>query len=903
MVWGVGASAVRLGIAPNHVFFARGINSQNVVVGRSNVMIEGTGAYAWQYPGDSAANFRALPPPSNFRYLLAVGINEQGDVLGAAEHELTGVTNAVIWRGSVPTLVPSISGIFELEQITDTGDILGRKGGRGFLWNSGSGFQYLPSGNFAGDSRPWRANRNGELIGRIGDRSVLWQLSGGTASSPVDLAAQIDDPDLALGAYYAINDYGEIGGSFDAALETYPVILSPIAQPSLAVDLDRDGEIEPASASGDDETSVDRPYRFWINDDDDDGELKRSPTDDVPRLPDDDGRDSANATVDGLRDLEDFVPVYFDISALLEKLPPGEFTYRLRHATGALAAVFTNLTRQSAREGVRGTIGGLTSGFGPHLDQPLGSATVCEISADGVDLFAAAPDFMELTRSGQGGVVLMEARHATNDPLVLDVERDGQVFLRLRLHLCIAPVEAMFSYVNLRAKAHGNPIAEGVRGPNYGIDDPEPPSQDPFVSEPSRRNLVFVHGYNVNGNVGRGWAASIFKRFYWSGSKDRFYAVLWRGDDGQGDGIIPSNITPDYHRNVGHAWQQGLHFRDFLESLAGDTAIVAHSLGNVVTMTALCYARDAMEPGYLRRAALPGSVRRYFALNAAAPTEAVATDSIDPADVSLMRHRLWKNYERRLWPTDWFRLFDQENDARSRLTWRDAFGGIEICTNFFSSEEEILANPTNDDTPILEPIREGGLLSWVAQEKIKGGLGVGALPLRSVTAGWSLNQEWYEESAGMLLPLSATQATEQRVATSRLPERPFFRRFQSLESGGFYPGYEGERLMAPLQDEEARDEAEKTVTVAKCLAEGIPAISFAMGRNRVIKFDAFVGAGNFDLNDTYSAAAGTGFRNGWITRRKDGWLHSDCVEVALLYVHPLFDRIVQRLNSPAPTQP
>ena len=32
--------------------------------------------------------------------------------------------------------------------------------------------------------------------------------------------------------------------------------------------------------------------------------------------------------------------------------------------------------------------------------------------------------------------------------------------------------------------------------------------------------LVFLHGYNVNGEDARGWHSEMFKRFFWSGNRD-----------------------------------------------------------------------------------------------------------------------------------------------------------------------------------------------------------------------------------------------------------------------------------------------------------------------------------------------------------------------------------------------
>ncbi|MEN9677001.1 MAG: hypothetical protein RIS76_2897 [Verrucomicrobiota bacterium] len=104
----------------------------------------------------------------------------------------------------------------------------------------------------------------------------------------------------------------------------------------LAVDRDRDGVISPSSYQ--DMTTVGRPFRFWVNDDEDSGEAGDSGERDV------DGtygfryvqgprgglerrrylRSNSQSTgyVDGSRDLVDFFPVSLDIQQVLAVLPP-----------------------------------------------------------------------------------------------------------------------------------------------------------------------------------------------------------------------------------------------------------------------------------------------------------------------------------------------------------------------------------------------------------------------------------------------------------------------------------------------------------------------------------------------------------------------------------------------------
>jgi hypothetical protein len=690
----------------------------------------------------------------------------------------------------------------------------------------------------------------------------------------------------------------------------YDVIVYDI---SLAVDANRDGVIRLPNEDDSDATSEGQPFRFWINDDDDDGDDKRSAADDIPLPEDNNNRDSSTNKVDGIRDLEDFFPVYLDIKQLLAVLSSGTngISYYLKQEDAALGVVFTNYTRAQAFEYLRGSPTGLDTGFGLALTQKAGDATVTKITAAGVDITTTSPAFFDRITSHDGGVLLVETSKATAKPLVLEVRKGSDVIAELKLELKIDPVETMFHYVNLRSFANGTPIASNNHGPGYGSTTPTDAPNDLFPTTANRKNMVFVHGYNVNSEGARGTSATVFKRFYWSGSKAKFYAVLWRGDDGQGAGIAPAGATPDYHRNVGHAWQQGPLFRDFLATLQGDTAIMAHSLGNGVTKVALTRARDPNNPSRLVLASKPSTVKHYFAVDSALPLEATSATDITSESKSRMRHSWWAEYDsqERLWPTHWHELFAGTGDGREGLTWQNVFTNLEVGTNFYSSGEEVLANPVNDGLPVWEPLFFAGLRAWIAQEKHKGGNGVAAPFFRSWTAGWVENEAWYKpivptppfgSPEGRRRFASETQdipeidgqpkSTWPGVPTSALASEPFFQRFQASESGGFYPGYQGSRLHAPIGDTSADDEARKLVTVAKCLGEAIPALSYPQGSNTAAKFDDL--SGNFDLNEPYDPSTGLGFKNGWpASRPNQNWLHSDCLDVSYIFHFKFYDRM------------
>ena len=89
------------------------------------------------------------------------------------------------------------------------------------------------------------------------------------------------------------------------------------------------------------------PFRFWINDDADDGDIAEG-DDDLP------GQSSGSANygddvVNGRGDLLDFFAVWLDIKPILDLVPPGDDSeYKLRHDDGALRFVYTDLSKGQA---------------------------------------------------------------------------------------------------------------------------------------------------------------------------------------------------------------------------------------------------------------------------------------------------------------------------------------------------------------------------------------------------------------------------------------------------------------------------------------------------------------------------------------------------------------------------
>ena len=125
-----------------------------------------------------------------------------------------------------------------------------------------------------------------------------------------------------------------------------------------------------------------------------------------------------------------------------------------------------------------------------------------------------------------------------------------------------------------------------------------------------------------------------------------------------------------------------------------------HSLGNMLVLAAI---HDCEMP-----------YEKYFMLNAAVAMEAFdASSGITQESHDNMTPGDWVSYADRVRSTHWWELFPV-GDGRRSLTWKGRFANVTDIVNFYSSQEEVLANgdgmPKNID-------RE---YSWYNQEYCRG---------------------------------------------------------------------------------------------------------------------------------------------------------------------------------------
>lgn len=655
-----------------------------------------------------------------------------------------------------------------------------------------------------------------------------------------------------------------------------------LAPVGLLTDWNRDGRIDYRDRKM---ASSSQSWRFWVNDDDDDGPDARSSRDDLPAAA---SPDHANDRVDGLRDLVDFFPLWLDLKRYLVNKDLDKVRIRLSHRENALRFVYTSLTPQSLHL-KRASL--IESGCGPQLNEALANAASLPIPATGIDL---SPLFIKKIAEN-AGILLLEATAPTNTPLVMEFYYEDKRVFQNRFPVSIGTVRQMMRILNLRDADEKFTGAE--TGP-WPTDMAEPPNLPDFWLKATSGaeeipTLVHLHGFNWGADAIPAAHAEIFKRFFQSGSPARFIGVSWFSDQGA---IDLFETAFDYNENVINALVTAPLLR---AGLAGfeDTpiALFSHSLGTLVAASTI--ADHGLRAEHL------------FLVNSAIPAESL---NGRPAHWKQMVHPLWKgsgstteSYAPFLHAANWADLFPP-SDYRSDLRWTDRLAHLQrrcAVTNFYSSAEDVL-RPGNGDLPhLISEIWEREEI-WVYNEMVKGTNTLAATLTGDRHGGWGFNRhymQWHDPGgpahppSGEWKPLPVANAN--RIAPVDTIREPFFLPFSGADAD--FPDWgNGDWLHGDQSTANSRlpDPANLGASTgrlknhSKIIAEAIPALSEATGATRIPDIPLFQ---NINLDTAYRDPGQ------WPLRAEVGkrqrWLHSDYLNPALPYVHRLYASCVESL--------
>ena len=728
-----------------------------------------------------------LVPLNGGEHAFPLAMNQAGDIVGNSDLDMAnpGLFHAAFWSAATNTAL-------------DLGTLAaGQSNSQAFAINDNQqivGTAQKTNGNSA--AVMWVLNKNLNSVGGTG----FWQTT--------DLNEQLADTNWTVFNAVGINNNGLIlaYATNNAKGEIHAVLLM---QMKMAVDNNRDGRI---SLGEEDQTTPQKPYRFWINDSNehDDDESAVGADDQIP------GSSSPNKNdfvVNGRSDLVNFFPVALCFSNILEVMAPTNgYEYHLSQGDGAANFVYTSLTPTNAFDYLTNSTSVI--GYGSSFDKTAYAADSILFPSQlhGVKL---NEDFLaQVQRNGGTGIVLFEGNNLTTKPLLLQIWRNGILMGTTSLYLNLTGVEQMFRHLNLSEYGNGSVlVASRANAPN------EPPTKN--------ANLVFLHGYNVNQQQARGVESEIFKRFYWSGSKAKFYGVTWNGSESQV--YIPGlgDVTTDLQTNEVNALLTAPYIADFLNHLSGDTVVVAHSLGNMAVLSAI--------------SDFNARINSFFMIDSA-----VAIEAIDGSvsQNSNMINSQWSAYNPRLYASEWWQLFPN-NDARSKLTWSNRFGNLRNVDvyNFYSSGEEVLREHINP-TPsflgftasqvyqhYLGDGRPVGSYLWALQEKEKGQMS-GNVILSSNHGGWRFPANEYGDP-NPILPSIANN-----LPNSVIQQNPIF------DFGSYF-----DQLMGPFPDLALLGSNGSTYAEAnrdRILSDAIPALTLPAGANPIPSFQP-IGTRNIDM--------------------------------------------------------
>jgi hypothetical protein len=378
----------------------------------------------------------------------------------------------------------------------------------------------------------------------------------------------------------------------------------------VAVDADRNGQIE----FGKDTTTAEKPFRFWINNDQDDVEA------DEPILVENpDSFD--NEIIQTKRDLEDFCRLKLHVGLSNQTLRDGDFQIGLmfRGSSGATPGI--RIWKNQSNDGNLDYLKDHTAATAQIALGAFEKFPPLQVTLIPKDYWAGRNDstahlIFEGTSKGKGElVVTIHDKHGAK------LGEGSGIWMDL------LDVREMYQ----RARVANE--AEQIPSP---ATNPTPPAQTwnwdpwnwPYSEDPqaTEKTAVFVHGWRLKYMDYMNWSDTSYKRLWHQGFKGKFYSFRWATFSGDNNGLpygfdenIEGTAFPPggttYNASEYRAWLCGPTLAAFVNQLpnAGNRSLFAHSMGNVTAGAAL---RSGM------------SIQRYAMCNAAMAAMAYDPDPI-----------------------------------------------------------------------------------------------------------------------------------------------------------------------------------------------------------------------------------------------------------------------------------
>jgi pimeloyl-ACP methyl ester carboxylesterase len=657
----------------------------------------------------------------------------------------------------------------------------------------------------------------------------------------------------------------------------------------LVPDYGRDGGISETDRTNAVNNSA---FRFWVNNDKD---IDAREGDNTPGATE---PDCADVKVNGLRDLNDWMPLMIDASEVIGTIGMKKYSYWLCHEDAAVNILLrpdgTPFAYPDGEHSCNSHI------FDPETANYLLCGIATNVTRSGIEVTS------QISAAIKGkATILLEGRSVTRGTdkcLTLEIRSkiDGSVAYKYRFAFSLDTVTSMYRQLNTRS------LCGGEGGMSTQTDQP-PNLPD---NETKNKHIVYVHGYNMNGSDAVGEQSAVFKNLWWCGSNARFHGVSWHGDATQ---ILALGKTPNFYTNTVNAFVTAPHVSTYIQGLVqeGEVTVIAHSLGNMVASAAISLYH--------------APATNYFMLDAAVAQEAYNGSELKTHN---MVNANWSEltadgYPNVLFASEWHSLFPV-TDARRKLTMRGLFTNMvntSVC-NFYSSGEDVVGNAPYGYADDWSDSSISGLdavsYAWCAQEKNKGRIPRKAdlIPVPSwwdfwsgnrITAIWSsvgavetyandwltafLNEAYpYKEGGWMINKANLCSAYSMPmdwlgVACYRkktLPEM-IDRVLTGEAIWSLRPLFTMPSELTTLNNATASSYAETNRFFL--LAHVFPATTYGMGSNPT----GSAVIDNWNMNDLHKCMS-----HGWWEDEEFKWTHSDFKNVTLLYTQEVYKEMIMR---------
>ena len=564
------------------------------------------------------------------------------------------------------------------------------------------------NGNFYGPDMCLRRKRDsqGNLI-----TPVQWEDVG--MQQVIPPAPWATDHQVSKGQWGVQAGYATPGG--DDALQA--VLFVPMA---MAVDMNRDGMVSLPSESSVDQTSQSKPYRFWLNDDDDEivtatalGVVETETEQDDKNITDVSKQNWRGNAITCERDLEDFARIQVSLSGLADAVKSGQLYLGLKwkNTTGTPSI---KLFRATDADGSTGYLTTPSAATRQALEVAIIDARYPNYAPDGqfasdhtliegTDVFVIPSlQFVNLSESNPRTNFLFEGCKVGTGQLALVIlkkETDGSfttigegpgVWMDLK-----EPKEFVQRWT----------CGDGDRGAVSAV-TLDPSKSGTFgapTADEEKDMVLYVHGYNMQEFEKQRWLETTYKRLWHLGYKGRVGAFTWP--------CAQSSVPFDQSEEK--AWQAGAQLLALLNTLKSQgyhVHLLGHSQGNVVIGEALRQAgpNSAVATTYIAsQAAIPA-----HCYDASQPDRSGAT-AFTPDTPNIYSRFRTANEDPYL-PANW-----SASDP-AYLVQTQLQGSVGKFVNFFNPQDYALSG---NGISLLSD--DGSQPGWLADQRLKPDLGWG----------------------------------------------------------------------------------------------------------------------------------------------------------------------------------